>query len=155
MKMPDGKLQVIKDPNDNSKNTLMLYRGKTLARVKPRPTTPPLKAILAKNNPVIFVSQEDISNAGGVGYQSMAVDGYDPGNDIDGSAYRLLRNLVLYACSGVDGQPTAAKAPPPPPPNPKPGPVAPTTNPTTTPANPTTKPTPPATNKAGSAERPL
>ncbi len=155
MKMPDGKLQVIKDPNDNSKNTLMLYRGKTLARVKPRPTTPPLKAILAKNNPVIFVSQEDISNAGGVGYQSMAVDGYDPGNDIDGSAYRLLRNLVLYACFGVDGQPTAAKAPPPPPPNPKPGPVAPTTNPTTTPANPTTKPTPPATNKAGSAERPL
>jgi hypothetical protein len=60
-------------------------------------TGPALKAILLNDKPVIFLSREDISNAGLVGYHCYGVVGYDPGDGVEGSAYRVLRNIVLYA----------------------------------------------------------
>ena len=90
MAVPDGKIDLVK------------YRGKTYKRVADR-KTPSLQAVLANDQPAIFFSREDISNAGLVGYQSMAVDGYDPGVDVEGSAYRIMQNIIFYA---IDRTPT-------------------------------------------------
>jgi hypothetical protein len=72
------------------------FRGAAGLRAGPR-TGPVLRAIMIDGKPAIFVSREDISNAGLVGYQCYGVDGYDPGTGVDGSAYRIMRNIVLYA----------------------------------------------------------
>ena len=60
-----------------------------------------LKAVVrgldSRERAAIFYSREDLTNAGLVGYYSFAADGYDPGAGLDGSAYRVMRNIVLYA----------------------------------------------------------
>ena len=63
----------------------------------PTNKAPNLLAILdAKNRPVVLFSNEDITS-GPVGYPSYAIDGYGPGFGKDvGSAYRIMRNIVLY-----------------------------------------------------------
>ncbi len=61
---------------------------------------------------VIF-SREDLTDAGLVGYYSYPVDGYDPGEGDKGSAYRILRNIVIYAMNAqnrVSTEPVAAGA---------------------------------------------
>jgi hypothetical protein len=124
LKIPDGKLE---EKNGKVLITQMRYRSKTGARAGIR-TGPALKAVTVKEKPAIFLSREDISNAGLVGYQCYDVDGYDPGDGVEGSAYRMLRNIVIYAAFGVNGPSAAA--------------VAPAAAPETTPA------TPPATKPA-------
>ena len=136
LKIPDGKL-VEKDPVSGAWIAQMRYRGKTGARVLGK-NEPMLKAILIDRQvgnktvkvPAIFVSREDITNAGLVGYQCFGVDGYDPGNDVEGSAYRVFRNILIYAACGVDG-PGGTKIPPP------------ATGPTTGPVKPPPPPPPP------------
>ncbi len=63
--------------------------------------------------PMVIYSREDISNAGLVGYQGLSVDGYDPGVDVEGSAYRIMQNIVLYAINRAQQKaqpPTTAPA---------------------------------------------
>jgi hypothetical protein len=129
LKIPDGKLL----PKE------IRYRGRSVARLGDNKELP-LKAVMANNKPVVFFSREDISNAGAVGYQIFGVDGYDPGNDTEGSAYRMLRNIVIYAGWGVDGPSAAGTKPPvePPPPSPTTPPAA--TKPATPPASKPDKP---------------
>lgn len=118
LKIPDGKLE---EKNGAAWVTKIYYRSKSGARAGAR-TGPALRAVMINGKPAIFFSREDISNAGTVGYQCFDVDGYDPGDDVEGSAYRVLRNLVIYSACGVDG-PSGVKAD-----------VAPATSPATAPA---------------------
>ena len=108
LKIPDG---ILEEKNGKAWVTQMRYRSKTGARAGIR-TGPALKAIMVEKKPAVFLSREDISNAGLVAYQCYDVDGYDPGDGVEGSAYRVLRNIVIYAAFGVGGPP-AASAPPP------------------------------------------
>jgi len=58
---------------------------------------PMIRAALVKNRPAVLVSEHDIT-AALVGYPSFSVYGYDHGTDRDpGTAFRLMRNIVLYA----------------------------------------------------------
>lgn len=72
---------------------------------------PNLRAVLMGTRPVVLFSREDLTCAGLVGYQSWECDGYDPGNgDVDpGSAFRLMRNIVLLAYKQAN--PAAASEP--------------------------------------------
>ncbi len=93
--VPDGKIDAVR------------YRTKTYKRA-PERKGPALQAVMQNDQPAIFFSREDISNAGLVGYQSTAVDGYDPGNDVEGSAYRIMQNILFYA---IDRTPKKAETP--------------------------------------------
>ena len=66
------------------------------------PKSPLLQAISiaargGQIRPALLFSREDLTFAGLVGYESFNVDGYWPGRDLDGSAYRLMRNILLVA----------------------------------------------------------
>ena len=82
--IPDGKIETVR------------YRTKTAKRNSGK-KTPNLDAVMSHDLPMVIYSREDISNAGLVGYQGLSVDGYDPGVDVEGSAYRIMQNIVLYA----------------------------------------------------------
>ncbi len=86
--------------NDEAKLDVQ-YRSKTLQRVKGRPglllRAIPVTDRNGRHRVGVFFSREDISSAGLVGYESTAVDGYDPGEGVDGSAYRVMRNILLTA----------------------------------------------------------
>jgi len=75
--------------------------------------TPRLEAALVKGRPAVIYSRQDIT-AGLVGYPSLTADGYDPGDaGTPGSAYRIMRNIVLYSARGSKGPtPTSATASP-------------------------------------------
>jgi hypothetical protein len=107
LKIPDG---ILEQKNGAVWVTKMYYRSKSALRAGPR-TGPALKVVMVDNKPMIFFSREDISNAGAAGYQCYDVDGYDPGDSVEGSAYRILRNIVIYSVCGVNG-PAAVQAPP-------------------------------------------
>jgi hypothetical protein len=109
LKIPDGKLEERDPVNKEKWITKMYYRSKSGLRAGPR-SGAALRAVMMDGKPMIFFSHEDISNAGTVAYQCYDVDGYDPGDGVEGSAYRVLRNLVIYAACGVDG-PAGVKAP--------------------------------------------
>jgi len=58
---------------------------------------PMIRAALVKNRPAVLVSEHDIT-AALVGYPSFSIYGYDPGSNRDpGTAFKLMRNIVLYA----------------------------------------------------------
>ena len=58
----------------------------------------------------VFYSREDISSAGLVGYDSLGVDGYGPSGNLDAPAYRLMRNIVLYAAKQTGSTPASQPA---------------------------------------------
>jgi hypothetical protein len=109
LKIPDGKLEEREAVNKERWITKMYFRSKSGIRAGAR-SGPALRAVMINGKPMIFLSHEDISNAGAVGYQCYDVDGYDPGDSVEGSAYRMLRNIVIYSACGVDG-PAGAKTP--------------------------------------------
>lgn len=84
------------------------YRRATRVRLGAN-REPGLLAIFVGDRPAVIYSREDIT-AGLVGYQTLGLDGYDGGDGRDvGSAYRILRNIILYA-SGEKTASAPAKA---------------------------------------------
>jgi hypothetical protein len=74
------------------------YRAKTLLGMPDLRDRPELKTLSPRGSrPGIIFSRVDLTNAGLVGYYIYGVDGYDPGDGVDGSAYRLMRNIVINA----------------------------------------------------------
>ncbi|MFP4053397.1 MAG: DUF4159 domain-containing protein [Phycisphaerae bacterium] len=74
------------------------FRWRRRSRIRFGPNAGPrLRAITIDGRMAVFFSREDIT-AGLVGYQSFDIDGYAPGtNDDPGSAYRVMRNILLHA----------------------------------------------------------
>jgi len=71
---------------------------------------PRLQAVFLKERPALIYSKQDLT-AGLVGYPSLTCDGYDPGDArTPGSAYQLMRNIVLYAARSLPAEPTSAPA---------------------------------------------
>jgi hypothetical protein len=78
--------------------TKVKYRAKTLLGMPDLRDRPELKTLSPRGSrPGIIFSRVDLTNAGLVGYYIYGVDGYDPGDGVDGSAYRLMRNIVINA----------------------------------------------------------
>ena len=103
--LSDGKLAMDKE-SDNP----IRYRRKTIARLtRDESKTLRLRGIDAGKGPkqrtAVILSREDLTDAGLTGYYSFTVDGYDPGEGDKGSAYRIMRNIVIYA---MDAQGKAA-----------------------------------------------
>jgi hypothetical protein len=72
------------------------YR-KTTRRRMPSQNGPRLDALYVDGRPAVLLSREDLTG-GLLGLRSALIDGYDPGEGDDpGSAYRLVRNIVLWA----------------------------------------------------------
>lgn len=72
---------------------------------------PDLQAILLNDRPAVLFSALDIT-AGLVGCPIFGVEGYDPGGARDdGSAYRVLRNIVLHVASRQQAATALATAP--------------------------------------------
>jgi hypothetical protein len=95
------------------------------AQTRLRTNEPRLRALTVQGRPAVLLSREDIT-AGLVGYECHGVDGYNPGSLAEpGDAYRIMRNVVLYAAG--------AKAPPATPA--EPGGPTPPTDPTEAPAS--------------------
>ena len=96
-RLPDGKLATGKE-SDNP----IRYRRGTVARLgEDEARNLRLRGIAVgkgsdQRTAVIF-SREDLADAGLAGYYSYEVDGYDPGEGEKGSAYRVMRNIVVYA----------------------------------------------------------
>lgn len=86
--LPDGKIDKVK------------YRRKTRSRIADQ-FAPMLRVMTLERNgrsrAAILFSREDFSNAGILGCQGTTIDGYDPGDGMEGTAYRLMRNIVLYS----------------------------------------------------------
>jgi hypothetical protein len=101
--LPDGTLAMGKESGNPIR-----YRRRTIARLTEDDSrSPRLRGIDVgagsdRRTAVIF-SREDLADAGLVGYYSYAVDGYDPGEGEKGSAYRVMRNIVIYAV-GAQGK---------------------------------------------------
>jgi hypothetical protein len=101
--LPDGTLAMGKETGNPIR-----YRRRTIARLtEDESRSPRLRGIdvgagSGRRTAVIF-SREDLADAGLVGYYSYAVDGYDPGEGEKGSAYRVMRNIVIYAM-GAQGK---------------------------------------------------
>jgi hypothetical protein len=77
------------------------YRPATYRR-KPDAHAPRLEAIDVDGRPAVIVSREDLT-AGLAGYPAYGVDGYAPGTAAQpGDAYRIVRNVVLYATGLVE-----------------------------------------------------
>ncbi len=100
---PDGKLTMPSKANTELKDKNPIrYRRKSAVRLGDDDSRAfHLKAVIKGLDPheraAILYSREDLTNAGLVGYHSFTTDGYDPGTGLDGSAYRVMRNIVLYA----------------------------------------------------------
>ncbi len=88
------------------------YRTQTAGKLKDKFN---LKGVIFNDRPAVIFSAEDLT-AGLLGYSCLGVDGYDPGTPDDpGTAYQLMRNIVLY-CAKLDGvttsQPSTAPSDP-------------------------------------------
>ena len=75
-------------------------RGTKVRMVGTKTKRPMIRAIIQNDRPAVLVSEHDIT-AALVGYPSFSVYGYHQGNERDaGTAFRLMRNIVLYAQGG-------------------------------------------------------
>jgi hypothetical protein len=147
--LPDGTLVMPSKGNTDHKNTIQ-YRRKSRFRLgNDESKRFQLKALTVGQIPheraAILFSREDLTNAGLVGYYSFPVDGYDPGAGLDGSAYRLMRNIVIYAMrdKGAQALKKLAHENDPPPP----AATQPATNPSTSPTATQPAASKPATSK--------
>lgn len=132
--LPDGTLVMLSKGSPNIKNPIQ-YRRKSRFRLGDDDSrTFQLKAVLKgelHERAAIFYSREDLTNAGLVGYYSFPVDGYEPGVGLDGSAYRIMRNIVIYAMGDKGAEALkklAHENDPPPPVNTPPAQSLPTTS---------------------------
>ena len=92
--------------------TKVKYRAKTLLGMPDLKDRPELKTLSPRGSrPGIILSRVDLTSAGLVGYYVYGIDGYDPGDGADGSAYRLLRNIVIIAMGGKNSAPIIAPEP--------------------------------------------
>jgi hypothetical protein len=84
------------------------YRRRTKTRLGSEPN---LRAILVNDRPAIIFSAEDLTT-GVLGVSCFAIEGYDAGDEggtKPGSAFQIVRNVVLYA-NGIKGAATTATA---------------------------------------------
>ncbi|MFP4215358.1 MAG: DUF4159 domain-containing protein [Phycisphaerae bacterium] len=86
------------------------YRRKTVLRLgSERVKSPQLRGMKLDGRLAVVYSREDLT-AGLVGYQGYEVDGYDPGTGSDpGTAYRLMRSILLQAAPEAAKKAAAAK----------------------------------------------
>ena len=87
------------------------YRRKAIMKLGPNDSKfPALQAVLVEGRPAVIYSAEDLTG-GLVGYHHYGLDGYHPGEGDDpGSAYRVMRNIVLFAhAKAAEAQPDETK----------------------------------------------
>jgi len=92
---------------------LFQIKGMEIESVKYRPMTrrklggmkgPNLRAVMADDGRILVLYSSEDLTAGLVGYPAYGVDGYDPGEgDEGGSAYEIMRNIVLFAAKPAKG----------------------------------------------------
>jgi len=69
---------------------------------------PSFRHVRMGNRVAVYVSREDFTNSGLVGYQCYGVDGFNPEGNYESPPYLLLRNIMLVALKAPTAEPAAA-----------------------------------------------
>ena len=94
-KLADGVLRYTNKPGAGE--TAIRFLAKTERRLNGKTPAGVLQGVTVDGRTAIFLSREDISCEGLLGYCGCDVDGYDPGEGASGTAYRLMRNILISA----------------------------------------------------------